>query len=171
VAYSIIATFYLHGTGPDNNPPTLFLDNSAPSAADAKFKDSSGVNFNGGNPWKDIGAWAANPTLSSGNLTTLNDLHVWLGLKNSDDQGTKFDLRAEIYKNGTLVAAGETYCITDLTRNAAQAKEATVSFDSFLPISFDGTSDVLSLKIQTNSEVRMGGRVVGATVPYQFSSR
>lgn len=152
---------YLHGTGPDNNPPTLFLDNIVPGAANAKFKDSSGVNFNGGNPWKDIGTWAANPTLSAGTLTTLNELHVWLGLKNSDDQGTKFDLRAEIYKNGTLIASGETYCITNLTRNAAQAKEATVSFGSFSPDSFNGTSDVLALKIQTRIGTDGAGNFCG----------
>ena len=35
------------------------------------------------------------PHLASGSLTALSDLHVWLGLQNSDDQGTNFDLRAE----------------------------------------------------------------------------
>jgi hypothetical protein len=149
VAYNVIYTIYLHGTGPNNNPPTLFLDNIAPGAATARYKDSSSINFNGGNPWKDIGTWAANPTLSTGILNTLSELHVWLGLKNSDDQGTKFDLRAEIYKNDTLVASAETYCITGVTRNPAQAKEATVSFGSFSPTPFNGTSDLLSLKIQT----------------------
>ena len=67
------------------------------------------MNFSGGNPWKDIGVWSATPSQTSGTLNTLSALRVWLGLKNSDDQGTRFDLRAEIYKNGVLVASGEVY--------------------------------------------------------------
>jgi heparin/heparan-sulfate lyase len=31
-------------------------------------------------------------------LMTLNPLQVWLGLKNGDDQGTQFDLRADLYR-------------------------------------------------------------------------
>lgn len=140
---------YLHGTGSSNNPPNLFLDNIAPTAATAKYKDSSNVNFNGGNPWKDVGTWASGPTLSDGDLTALSDLHVWLGLKNSDDQGTRFDLRAEVYENSTLVASSETYCITGVTRNPSLAKEVISSFGSFPPVSFNGVSDTLTLKIKT----------------------
>ncbi|HEY6380262.1 MAG TPA: hypothetical protein VIY07_00470, partial [Pseudolabrys sp.] len=89
------------------------------------------------------------PAQAVGILTALSDLRVWLGLKNSDDQGTRFDLRAEVYKNGTLVAAGETRCIQGVTRNPNRAKEVTVSFAPFSPVSFNGTSDTLSLKILT----------------------
>src|SRR5439155_13733945 len=68
-----IAEFFLHGTGPNNNPPALFLDNSDPTATIAKFKDSVGVNFSGGNPWKEIGIWSANPETSAEQLTALSD--------------------------------------------------------------------------------------------------
>ena len=76
---------------------------------------------------------------------------MWLGLKNSDDQGTQFDLRAEVYKNGTLVAVvvGETRCITGVTRNPSLAKEVTVLFPTFPSVSFNGITDVLSLKLRT----------------------
>jgi hypothetical protein len=36
-------------------------------------------------------------------LTSLSPAQIWLGLKNSDDTGTKFDLLAEVYRNGTLI--------------------------------------------------------------------
>jgi hypothetical protein len=144
-------SFYLHGAGHNNNPPTLFLDSAAPSETTAKFKDSPRINFNGRNPWKEIGEWAAASALTAGTLTALNDLRVWLGLKNIGDQGALFDLRAEVYKNGVLVAAGETYCIQGLTRNPNQAKEAVVSFDSFSPVTFDGATDQLSLKLLTRA--------------------
>jgi hypothetical protein len=48
---------------------------------------------------------------------SLGPAKLWIGLKNSDDQGTNFDLRAEVYRNGSLVAAGQTLCITGMTRN------------------------------------------------------
>ena len=151
-------SFYLHGIGPANNPSTLFLDQTAPTAATAKFKDSPAINFSGGNLWKEVGQWPAAPALAVGTLTSLSNLRVWLGLKNSDDQGTRFDLRAEVYKNGTLVAAGETYCIQDVTRNPNLAKEVTVSFAPFAPVTFNGTSDELSLKVLT----RIGTNGAGA---------
>jgi hypothetical protein len=145
----ISVSFYLHGDGPNNNPPILFLNSDAPSNTTAKFKDSPGIKFGGGNPWKEVGVWAAAPAPIAGTLTQLNDLHAWLGLKNGDDQGARFDLRAEVYKNGVLVAAGETYCIQGVARNPNLAKEAVVSFDSFSPVTLNGSTDELSLKVLT----------------------
>jgi hypothetical protein len=110
---------------------------------------------------KDIGTWSAAPPLSAGTLTTLSDLHVWLGLKNSDDQGTRFDLRAEVYKNGALVATGETFCITGVTRNPALAQEVVVAFGAFTPVAFDGSTDVLSLKVRTRIGTNGAGSFCG----------
>jgi hypothetical protein len=61
---------------------------------------------------------------------------LWLGLKNSDDQGTQFDVRIEVYNARTatpqtLVAWGETYCITGVTRNQQAAKKVTVPMTGF----------------------------------------
>jgi predicted extracellular nuclease len=153
--------FYLHGTGPANNPPTLFLDNTTPTATTEKYKDSASVNFSGGNPWKDVGTWSATPALSPASLISLSNFHAWLGLKNSDDQGTNFDLRIEVYKNGALVASGESYCITGVTRNAALAKEVTLSFGSFSSATFNGTTDVLSLKVRTRIGTNGAGSFCG----------
>jgi hypothetical protein len=82
-------------------------------------------------------------------VTALDDLHAWLGLKNSDDQGTSFDLRAEVYKDNTLVATGVSRCIAGVTRNAALAEEVVVAFGSFAPIGLDGVNDKLALKLST----------------------
>ena len=38
---------------------------------------------------------------------TTSSAKVWVGLKNSDDVGTKFDLLAEVFKNGEPVALGQ----------------------------------------------------------------
>jgi hypothetical protein len=88
----------------------------------------------------------------NGPVVDLGDVTVWLGLKNSDDQGTNFDLRVEVFKNGAaaeLVTAGESHCIASVTRNAAKAREVAVALEPFSPVTFDGTNDVLALTILT----------------------
>lgn len=138
---------FLHGSGGTTNPATLSLDALAPMATTAKSQASPGIKFAGGNPWTLVGAWTAAPELSTGTLLTLGDVHMWLGLKNSDDIGTTFDVRVEAYKNGTIVASGQTLCVRGLTRNPGLAKEVTAAFASFSGVLFNGTTDVLSLKV------------------------
>jgi CSLREA domain-containing protein len=40
-------------------------------------------------------------------LTAVGPANMWIGLKNSDDVGTKFDLLAEVLRNGVVVASGQ----------------------------------------------------------------
>ncbi len=73
---------------------------------------------------------------------------LWLGLKSHAGRRTRFDVRAALYVNGTLVAEGETRCVAGLTRDPADAKEVSIPFG---PIS-DGelvSGDVLSLEVLT----------------------
>ena len=94
-------------------------------------------------------AEATTQVVTGGNtLTSLSPATLWIGLKNSDDQGTQFDLRIEVYKNSTLVASGQMLCITGVTRNPAQAKQVMVSFDPFAPVGMS-SGNVLSLKVLT----------------------
>jgi hypothetical protein len=58
-----------------------------------------------------------------------DELEVWLGLVNSDDQGAAFDLRAELVIDSVLVAQGETLCVQGVTRNAAKAKSVAIDLD------------------------------------------
>jgi glucodextranase-like protein len=151
-------SFYLRGLEPSDNPSLLFLNNTAPTTAAAKSKDSSSINFSGGNPWKEVGTWTAEFSVGSGMVTGLSDLRVWLGLKNSDDQGTNFDVRAELYKNGVLLSSGVTLCVVGVTKNPNNAKEVTVSFAPISATSFNARTDVLTLKILT----RIGTTATGA---------
>ena len=142
----ITANFYLHGSGATANPATLFLDVAAPTGTTAKYRDSAGVNFNGGNPWKELGVWGgAKP---SGAFQD-SSVRTWIGLKNSDDQGTRFDLRVEVYKNLELAAAGETYCIQGVTRNENSAVATMVGLGSLAGVVFNGSSDLLSVRVLT----------------------
>lgn len=146
--HTFTSTLYLHGAGATANPPTLSLNDTPPTGSTDKYKDSSAVNFANGNSWKEVGTWSAEPSTASESVVELGELHAWLGLKNSDDQGTQFDLRAEIYVNDMLRANGITRCITGLTRNASQAEGAMVAFDSFPEFGLAAT-DVLRLKVLT----------------------
>ncbi|MGH7206225.1 MAG: Ig-like domain-containing protein, partial [Nitrospiraceae bacterium] len=141
--------YFLHGSGGTANPPTVFLNTTTPTDTTAKYKDSTSVNFSGGNPWKEVGTWPTTPVPPAGTLTAVQPVHVWLGLKNSDDQGTKFDLLAELSKNGVVVTSGLTRCITGITRNPDLALEVTASFGSLASEPLNGTSDSLALKLST----------------------
>jgi hypothetical protein len=150
------APVYLHGIGAAANPPTLTLDTTAPSGSQEKYRDSADVKFAGGNLWKDLGVWSTAPASSSQTLNAFDVLRIWLGLKNSDDQGTRFDLRAEIYVNDTLIASGTTRCIDGIVRNASQAKETAVGLGSSTPISLNA-SDRLTVKLSTRIGTKPDG--------------
>jgi hypothetical protein len=149
VAGAATQDFFLHGSGGTANPPNLFLSTAAPTGTGDVYKDSTSINFSGGNPWKEVGTWTAAPALPAGTLAALSDLHIWAGLRNSDDQGTFYDLKSEGYRNGVLVASGLTRCVQGITRNPDLAKEVTVAFGSFSSVEFNGTSDQLALKLWT----------------------
>ena len=143
------ATLYLHGSGGTANPPTLTLDEVAPTGTTPKYKDSPSVNFAGGNIWKKVGTWSAAPATESSTVLSIEELHTWLGLKNSDDQNTRFDLKAEVYRNDVqLISSGLTRCIDGITRNPSSAKNVIVPFDPIVPVSLN-TGDVISLEVLT----------------------
>jgi hypothetical protein len=131
------AAFYLHTTTSDT------LDPTSPTATTPELKDSPAHNRT---TYQPIGTWFAAPTGQSVLLESLSDLHVWVGLKNSDDQGTYFDVRAEVQKNGTVISAGETKNIQGVTRNPDLAKEVLVSFGAIADAAFD-PGDVLSVRL------------------------
>lgn len=110
-------------------------------------------------------------------LTALSPLSVWIGLKNSDDQGANFDVRAELLVNDAPIASGLTRCIKGVTRNAAKATEAVVAWDAFTPVTLED-SDVLSMRVSTRigtnaNDSFCGGHAsaVGLRLYYDASTR
>jgi hypothetical protein len=81
-------------------------------------------------------------------LTALGSATLWIGLKNSDDQGTAFDLEAEVAIGSVPVATARTLCIAGVTRNPDKAKKAVIQFEPFLPVSV-APDAVFSLTIRT----------------------
>jgi hypothetical protein len=157
----LIATMFLRGSGGVPTPTTLSLATTSPTASDASYKDSPSIAFSGGNAWKEVGTWQAAPAVSNGTLSALGDAHAWLGLKNTDDQGTNFDVRVELAKNGTVIATGQALCVQGITRPAANANEVVISFGSFAATSFNGTADVLTLKVSTRIGTNGSGTFCG----------
>src|SRR5262245_25865922 len=98
--------------------------------------------------YQQIGIWSAAPVTSTLQLSSLSELRVWIGLKNTDDQGTYFDLRAEVAKNGVPIASGETKNIQGVVRNPSLATEVTVSLGAIASGQFS-SGDVLSIRILT----------------------
>ena len=77
---------------------TLFTLNPA-TGAETIVGDTGG-NF--------VGDFAFRPEFAPApGLNCLSPAEVWIGLKNSDDVGTKFDLKAEVLHNGTVIGTGE----------------------------------------------------------------
>lgn len=95
-------------------------------------------------------------------LTTLNPAKIWIGLKNSDDVGVKFDLKAEVYANDVLVSSGETDSVVAGSSGFNNAKLDTISFDSFTPVDFpSGTS--LSMKLYVRNACSGSGHNSGTS--------
>ncbi|MBT2555992.1 hypothetical protein [Arthrobacter sp. ISL-5] len=136
---------FLHAQG-----TSLLLNANAPTNTTARSRDSDAVQFAKGNPWKTIGTWSQSVGSSSRMLTGLGDLHAWLGLKDKGDKGARFDLGAEVLKNGDVVSTGESYCIDGLTLNPADALDTPVAFN-FFPTNdiIFNANDTLSLRIST----------------------
>jgi len=154
--------YFLHSATSD------FLNTTSPTATTAKLKDSPAVNRT---TFQVVGVWAAAPADSALRLTALSDLHVWIGLKNSDDQGTYFDLRAALRKNGTVVASGEETNIQGVTRDPNKAKEVTVAFGGFAAVQLV-PGDILSLRILTKVTAQGGhNSAVGLRLYYDAVSR
>ena len=154
-------TAYLRGTGETANPAVLSLDSIPAVGTTAKYRDAASLRFAGGNAWVEVGTWRAAGGLPSGLIPALSDFHIWLGLKNSDDVGTRFDLRVEAYLNGTLVTSGQSTCIQGIARDPNTAMDVGVSFDAFPTVHYDATTDDLSIRVLTRIGTNATGGLCG----------
>jgi uncharacterized repeat protein (TIGR01451 family) len=88
-----------------------------------------------------------NVTVVSGNsLSALGTAQVWVGLKNSDDVGVKFDLLAEVLRNGGVVGTGQ---VNDVPGGSSGFNNAVLDVITLaLDASSDFcTGDVFSLRL------------------------
>jgi hypothetical protein len=67
-------------------------------------------------------------------ITSLSPAKVWVGLKNSDDVGIKFDLKAEVYINTTLIGSGELNTVLAGSSGFNNAKLDSIPLTLFSPV-------------------------------------
>jgi hypothetical protein len=141
---------FLHGSGAVANPPVLSLDPTAPTSTAPRYSESTALRFSDGNPWVALGAWSGHPTVTNG-ILSIDDLTIWLGRKNGngDEDDVRFDVRAEVLKNGTPVSSGGALCVPGATRDSNRAKSVNIPLAPTLPVVFDGSSDTVSLRLMT----------------------
>lgn len=94
-------------------------------------------------------------------LSALGPASVWVGLKNSDDVGIRFDLRAEVYRNGSeLVGSGELASVpggsSGFNNARLHALPLTPATTTFAP------GDTLSIKLLVRNACTASGKNSGS---------
>jgi hypothetical protein len=79
-------------------------------------------------------------------LSALGPARVWVGLKNSDAVGAKFDLRAEVYRRGVLIGSGQLNAVNGGSSGFNNAKLSTIPQSFTVPIDA-GSGESLSIKV------------------------
>ena len=97
---------------------------------------------------------------SCNQLTALGPAQIWLGLKNSDDVGTKFDLRAEVSRNGVVVASGQLDGVPGGSSGFNNAVLRTINLALSTPVDVC-PGDTLSLKLSVRIAVNVAGHRSG----------
>jgi uncharacterized repeat protein (TIGR01451 family) len=94
-------------------------------------------------------------TVNSVGLSNLGPAKVWIGLKNSDDVGTKFDLLAEVLKNGSVVGSGQLNDVPGGSSgfNNAALRIITLALGSSVGI---GPGDTLSFRLSVRIAATSG---------------
>ena len=167
-------TFHLHAA--NNN---LTLEQTAPPAGPANFVDSPALSRAAGNPWRQIGEWEGYTGGTSCLIFGISPVHVWLGLRNSDDQGTNFDLKAEVWAQpqppgppAVLLTSAEVDCIKGLTRNPALAREILVgTAHTIAPPLLDNVELSLVLYARIGSPTSCGGHSSATGLRVYFDSQ
>ena len=79
-------------------------------------------------------------------VTALSPANVWVGLKNSDDVGIRFDLKAEVYKGATLIGSGSLSSVVAGSSgfNNAKLNSIPLTVSAFADIT---AGDTLSIKV------------------------
>jgi hypothetical protein len=92
-------------------------------------------------------------------ITYVSPAKIWVGLKNSDDVGIKFDLKAEVYKDSTLVTSGQLNTVGG-GAGFNNAHLDTILFNSFSPVDFP-TGSVLKMEVYVRNACTGSGHNSG----------
>jgi hypothetical protein len=98
-----------------------------------------------------------NVTVTRTQLTALGPANVWVGLKNSDDVGTKFDLLAEVFKNETLIGSGQLNGVNGGSSGFNNAVLNTINLGLSAPVDVC-PGDILKIKLSVRIAANSGHR-------------
>jgi hypothetical protein len=94
-------------------------------------------------------------------LTALGPADVWVGLKNSDDVGIRFDLRVEVYRNGTeLVGSGEATGVAGGSSGFNNAQRHTIALAPLPDVTF-ASGDALGIRVLVRNACTGSGKNSG----------
>jgi hypothetical protein len=97
---------------------------------------------------RDSAPWVAGPS------------NIWLGLKNSDDVGTKFDVLVEVVKNGVVVGSGQASGVPGGSSGFNNAVQRTVGVAFSGPTAF-GPGDTLGVRLSVRIATGVSGHRSG----------
>ncbi len=93
-------------------------------------------------------------------MIDLSSANMWIGLKNSDDVGTKFDLLAEVLKNGVVVRSGELDGVKGGSSGFNNAVKRTIDL-AFLESPTILPGDILSFRLSVRISTTVSGHRSG----------
>lgn len=131
----------------------------SPSAGSVFPKGTTTVNCGATDSSGNSSSCSFTVTVIPSQLTVLSPAMVWLGLKNSDDVGTKFDLLAEVLKNGSVVGSGQLNDVPGGSSGFNNAVSRTINLVLSAPVDAcagDTLSFRLSVRIAPTSGHRSG---------------
>jgi hypothetical protein len=83
-------------------------------------------------------------------LTALSPARVWVGLKNSDDVGLRFDLKAEVLKNGSVIGSGQVDGLSGGGSGFNRALLDQIPLTLFAPVVLS-SGDTLSVRLSVRA--------------------
>jgi len=92
-------------------------------------------------------------------LTALGSATAWIGLRNSDDVGTNFDLKAEVYLGEKLVGSGQVNGVPGGGSGFNYTKPASVPLSLLAPV--DAPPGV-SLSVKLSARITCSGKTHGS---------
>ena len=150
--FTVAATYYSIDTGPtETYTGPISVSGAGPHTIRYWSVDNSGV-FEIPN--------SRTFTINAQQLTELGTSGIWLGLKNSDDVGTKFDLLAEVLKNGAVVGSGQLDNVPGGSSGFNNAVLRTIDLALSSPVSC-GVGETLSIRLSVRIAVGVAGHRSG----------
>jgi acyl dehydratase len=92
-------------------------------------------------------------------VTAPSPVRVWVGLKNSDDVGIRFDLKAKVYSNGSLVGSGTLNSVAGGSSGFNNATLNTIPLTLIAPVS---AGDTLTVEVLVRNACWRSGKNSGS---------